>query len=47
MCIAEARKRGRLLRLALQADGAMSRGSLQWIEGPEPTPLIGAIAGRC
>jgi hypothetical protein len=47
MCIAEARREGRLLRLALQADGRMSRGSLNWIEGGPPGPLVGAIPGHC
>lgn len=48
MCIAEARQGARLVRLALEADGRMSRGSLNWIEGEPAAPsLIGAVQGRC
>lgn len=48
MCIVEARKGARLLRLALEGDGRWSRGSLQWIDGVQPAPaLIGAAPGPC
>jgi hypothetical protein len=48
MCIAEARKGQRLLRLALEADGRTSRGSLNWIDGQAPAShLIGAVQGVC
>ena len=48
MCIAEARKGTRMLRLALERDGRWSRGSLQWIEGDPPAPgLIGATSSPC
>jgi hypothetical protein len=45
-CHVEARKAGRLLRLALEEDGSSSKGSLYWADGPANS-IIGGSPGNC
>jgi hypothetical protein len=45
-CRVEARKGGRVLRLALEDTGSSSRGSLYWANGPAKA-MLGGSPGSC
>ena len=45
-CQVEARRDGRMLRLALEQSGSSSKGSLYWANGPA-NAILGATPGTC